>query len=174
MTDEFGYTGKILRVDLSMRTTTVVRTIDYARRFLGGRGVAAKIYWDEVLPEVKAMDPGNRLIFVTGPLTGVSPGVGAARWLVGGKSPATKPEQFCYSNFGGSWGSELKFAGYDGVIVQGKSDKPVYLFVEDDTVEIRDASNLWGKSTIETRQTLKGQLGSQTRIVATGPAGENM
>lgn len=174
MASEFGYAGKILRVDLSSGSITHVATMDYAARFLGGRGVAAKIYWDEVPPEVKALDAENRLIFITGPLAGVSPGVAGIRWLVCGKSPATTPEQFCYSNFGGSWGTELKFAGYDGIIVQGKSAKPVYLSIQDGTVEIRDASALWGKSTIEVRQTLKSELGNRTRVVATGPAGDNM
>ncbi|MDO9334553.1 MAG: aldehyde ferredoxin oxidoreductase N-terminal domain-containing protein, partial [Dehalococcoidales bacterium] len=174
MVGKYGYAGRILRVDLSSGRTTAVPTMDYADRFLGGRGIAAKIYWDEVAPEVKALEPDNRLIFITGPLAGVSPGVGAVRWLVCGKSPVTTPEQFSYCNLGGSWGTELKFAGYDGVVVHGKSDKPIYIFIEDGTVEIRDASDLWGKSTLETREILKRQLGNQTRVVATGPAGEHM
>ncbi len=174
MVGKYGYAGRILRVDLSSGRTTAVPTMDYADRFLGGRGIAAKIYWDEVPPEVKALEPDNRLIFITGPLAGVSPGVGAVRWLVCGKSPVTTPEQFSYCNLGGSWGTELKFAGYDGVVVHGKSDKPVYICIEDGTVEIRDASDLWGKSTLETREILKRQLGNQTRVVATGPAGEHM
>ncbi len=174
MTGEFGYAGKILRVDLSSGNITHVPTMNYADRFLGGRGIAAKIYWDEVPPEAKAFDAENRLIFITGPLAGVSPGVAGIRWLVCGKSPVTTPEQFCYSNFGGSWGTELKFAGYDGIIVHGKSEKPVYIFIQDETVEIRDASALWGKNTIEVQKTLKEELGNQTRVVTTGPAGDNM
>jgi aldehyde:ferredoxin oxidoreductase len=174
MAGEFGYAGKILRVDLSSGMTSVVPTIDYADRFLGGRGIAAKIYWDEVAPEVKALEPDNRLIFMTGPLAGVSPGVGGVRWIVCGKSPVTTPEQFSYSNLGGSWGTELKFAGYDGVIVQGKSDKPVYLFIEDSTAELKDGSALWDISAVETRETIKQQLGNQTRVVAIGPAGAHM
>ena len=174
MTGEFGYAGKILRVDLSSRKMTDVPTMDYARRFLGGRGIAAKIYLDEVSPDVGALEPDNRLIFMTGPLAGVSPGVGAVRWVVCGKSPATTPEQFSYSNLGGSWGTELKSAGYDGVIVQGKSAKPVYLFIGDAGAEVRDASALWGSSTATARAALKAELGSQTRVVATGPAGEHM
>ena len=170
---EFGYAGNILRVDLSSRTISSVPTIDYAARFLGGRGIAAKVYWDEVAPEVKAFDPDNRLMFVTGPLAGVSPGVGGVRWLVCGKSPTAKPEQFSYANLGGSWGTELKRAGYDGVIVHGESDTPVYLSVKNGEAELKDASALWGKSTVATMGILKEQLGSQTRIVTTGPAGEH-
>jgi len=173
MTGEYGYAGNILRVDLSSRTISSVPTIEYATRFLGGRGIAAKVYWDEVAPEVKAFDPDNRLMFMTGPLAGVSPGVGGVRWLVCGKSPTTEPEQFSYANLGGSWGTELKRAGYDGFIVHGESDTPVYLSVTNGKAELKDASTLWGRSTLETREILKKQLGSQTRIVTTGPAGEN-
>ncbi|MBN1383124.1 MAG: hypothetical protein JXA41_15775 [Deltaproteobacteria bacterium] len=174
MSGQYGYAGSILRVDLSARKITTVPTIDYADRFLGGRGIAAKIYWDEVAPEVKALEPENRLIFMTGPLAGVSPGVGAVRWLVCGKSPVTTPEQFSYCNLGGSWGTELKYAGYDGVVVHGKSDKPVYIFIEDGKVEIRDASILCGRNTLETREMLKKKLGGRVRVVAIGLAGEHL
>jgi aldehyde:ferredoxin oxidoreductase len=170
---EFGYAGDILRVNLTSRRISSVPTIEYAARFLGGRGIAAKVYWDEVAPEVKAFDPDNRLMFMTGPLAGVSPGVGGVRWLVCGKSPTAKPEQFSYANLGGSWGTELKRAGYDGIIIQGEADTPVYLSVTNGKAELKDASALWGKSTLETRGTLKEQMGSQTRIVTTGPAGEH-
>ena len=152
---------------------THVPTMDYADRFLGGRGVAAKIYWDEVSPDTRALDPANRMIFITGPLAGFS-GLAGSRWQVCGKSPATTPEHFCYGNLGGSWGAYLKFAGYDGIIVQGKSEKPVYLSIDDGTVEIRDASSLWGKQSIEVREILKGELGSATRVVASGTAGDNL
>jgi len=172
MNREFGYAGNILRVDLSSRKISSVPTVDYAKRFLGGRGIAARIYWDEVAPEVKALEPENRLMFMTGPLAGVSPGVAGVRWLVCGKSPATNPEQFSYANLGGSWGTELKRAGYDGVIIHGESDTPIYISVKNGKAELKDASTLWGKSTLETRGALKEKLGSQTRVVTIGPAGE--
>lgn len=98
--------------------------------FCGEGGLLLKFTGDEVPPEVKATDPENRLTFITGPLAGVSPGVAGIRWLVCGKSPAANPEQFSYSSLGGNWGTELKFAGYDGIIVQGKSDKPVYISIQ--------------------------------------------
>jgi aldehyde:ferredoxin oxidoreductase len=167
----FGYAGKILRLDLSSKSITEAATQDYADRFLGGRGIAAKIYWDEVSPEVKASDTENRLIFVTGPLGGL-PVIAGSRWQVCGKSPSS-PEQFSYCNLGGRWGAELKFAGYDGIVVQGKSEKPVYLFLHDETAELRDASALWGKGAIEAREALKSDLGSSARVVAIGTAGEN-
>ncbi len=148
-------------------------TMDYAEGFLGGRGIAAKIYWDEVPRDINAFDPENRMIFVTGPLAGFS-GLSGSRWQVCGKAPAMTPQQFSYSNFGGRWGVQLKFAGFDGMVIQGRSDKPVYLFIQDDVAEIRDASALWGKSTVETREILKRELGSTVAVVACGPAGENL
>lgn len=173
MTPEFGYAGKILNVDLSRRSVTEVPTADYADGFLGGRGIAARIYWDGAVSEVKAFDPENQLLFVTGPLAGF-PGLAGSRWEICGKSPATNPESFSHANLGGSWGAHLKFAGYDAIVIRGKSDKPVYLLIQDGVTETRDASFLWGKGTIEVRQTLKELLGKEVRVLATGPAGDNM
>ena len=173
MSELYGYAGKILRVDLSTGKITHIPTLNYAQRFLGGRGIAGKIYWDEVPPEVKAFDPQNRLIFATGPVAGLK-GVSGSRWVVCGKSALTSPEHFNYANLGGDWGAQLKLAGYDALVVQGKSNKPVYLLIQDENVQIKDASALWGKSTIETRESLKEQLGSSVSVVATGPAGENL
>jgi len=168
----FGYAGKILRVDLSSGRIAKDSTLDYADKFLGGRGIAAKVHWDEVAPEVKAFDAENRLTFITGPLCGL-PTIAGSRWQVCGKSSATS-EQFSYSNLGGRWGAELKFAGYDGIVVQGKSEKPVYLLLCGEVAELRDASALWRKGCIETREILKSELGNSVRVVAVGPAGENM
>lgn len=120
---EFGYTGKILVTDLSSGDITYLPTEHYADKFIGGRGIAAKIYWDEVSPNVKALDAENPLIFTTGPLAGFN-GLAGSRLQICGKSPATTPELFCYANLGGSLGTELKFASYDGIIIQGKADKP--------------------------------------------------
>jgi len=171
--NSFGYAGRILRVDLSDGRIDKLATADYAGRFLGGRGIAAKIYWDEVSHQSGALDPENSLIFVTGPVAGFTRLAGS-RWQVCGKSPSTQPERFSYANVGGSWGTWLKYAGYDGLIVQGQSDKPVYLFITNDRVEIRDASYLWGKTTVQVLEILKAELGEKVRVVATGPAGENL
>ena len=173
MSEEAGYAGKILRVDLSSGSTATVETSEYAPKFIGGRGIAAKIYWDEVSPQVDPFDPENRLLFFTGPVAGFAQLAGS-RWQVCGKSPATDTKHFCYCNLGGHWGAGLKFAGYDGLIIQGKSDKPVYLLIRDDTVEIRDAASLWGKGAVRVRETLKAELGNSVRVVATGPAGDNL
>ena len=171
-TTPFGYAGQILRVDLSSREVKVTPTSDYSD-FLGGRGLAGRIYWENVPPDTRAFDPQNVLVLASGPLCGV-PVIGASRWTVCGKSPVTVPEHFCYSNLGGRWGVELKFAGYDAVAVRGQSDKPVFLLINDDSVEVRDATELRNKGAIETREYLKNDLGSSARVVAIGPAGENM
>ncbi|MFC1944910.1 aldehyde ferredoxin oxidoreductase N-terminal domain-containing protein [Chloroflexota bacterium] len=173
MKEQYGYAGKILKVDLCLGRITHIPTMDYAHRFVGGRGIAAKIYWDEVSSKVNALDPENPLIFMTGPLAG-HPGLAGSRFTVCGKSPITTPEQFSHTNLSGSWGAHLKFAGYDGILVQGKSDKPVYLLIQDGTAQIMDASHLWGKGAIEVREILKQELGGSVRVVACGPAGENM
>ncbi len=171
MAEQYAYAGRLLRVDLSSGITSSVPTSDYAEKFLGGRGIATKIYWDEVGSDVNPFDPENRLIFITGPATGIAPA--GTRWNIYGKSPGKNPEGFCYTHLGGSWGAFLKFAGFDGIIVHGQSDKPVYLFVKDGAAEIRDASALWGRGAVSTRNALKTELGQEVRVVAIGPAGEN-
>ena len=148
-------------------------TAAYAGRFIGGRGIAAKIYWDEMPPKVEAFDPENRLIFALGPMAGLK-GVSGTRWQMFAKTALTTPEHFNYCNLGGDWGAQLKRAGYDTLVVQGKSDKPAYILIRDGNIEIGDASALWGKSTVETREILKNELGRSVSVVATGPAGENL
>lgn len=172
MAGENGYAGSILRIDLFSNAVTTTPTSDYTEKFGGARGIGTKIYWDEVPPEIGAYDPENRLIFVTGPSTGIPP-LGS-RTQIYGKTQHNIPEGFNYSNFGGSWGAFLKFAGFDGVVIQGKSEKPVYLFIQDGIAEIRDASDLWGQGALEVNQTLKQRLGNKVKVVAIGPAGENM
>ncbi|MBW2370524.1 MAG: hypothetical protein JRH15_21845, partial [Deltaproteobacteria bacterium] len=173
MSVKYGYGGGILRVDLSSGRITTVSTEEYADRFIGGRGIAAKIYWDEVPPDIHPFHSENRLIFANGPMAGF-PGIAGSRWEICGKSPQTSPERFCSANLGGRWGAELKFAGYDALVVYGKADRPVYLLVKDSTVALKDASHLWGKSTFKTRDLLKNELGKSAKIVTTGPAGESM
>jgi len=172
VTGEYGYAGKILRVDLTSGRITTMPTTDYADRFVGGMGMAAKVYWDETSPDVSAFAPENPLIFVTGPASGFS-GIAGSMWQIHSKSPLTIPEHFSYGDLGGTWGAQLKFAGYDGILVQGKSEKPVCLVIDGDTTSFRDATPLRGKSAIETRQMLKQELGDSARVAAIGPAGEN-
>ena len=172
-TDIFGWCGKILNVDLSNSRVAERDTMDYAERFLGGRGIATQIYREEVGPDVGAFNPENRLILMSGPLgaTGVQ---GASRFEVVGKSPMLMPEGFCYGNLGGFFGPYLKRAGYDGVVISGRSEKPVYLWIHDEKVQILDASLLWGKGVYAVRDILKETHGKNVRFVTTGVAGENM
>lgn len=170
---EYGYAGNILYVNLSDGTIKKLPSADYAEKYIGGRGFAARLYWDMVPPEAKAFDPGNLFLAVTGPAAGF-PGIAGFRWQVCGKSAGAEPEAFSYGNLGGPWGGFLKYAGYDGLAVQGKAEKPVYLYIDDDKVEIRDASHIWGKSTFETTDILKAELGENFSVMTTGQAGENL
>lgn len=169
----FGYVGKILRVDLQSQTTRDERLPEeVSRKYIGGSGLASRIIYDEVKPETKPLDPENRLLFITGPLTGtIVPTSG--RWCVCTKSPLTGI--WAESHIGGFWGPELKYAGYDGVIVQGKSDTPAYIWIHDGQVEIKSAKNLWGLSTTATQQTIKKELqDEETKVACIGQAGENL
>jgi aldehyde:ferredoxin oxidoreductase len=168
----YGYAGRILKIDLSSRTSETVPSDAYMR-FIGGRGFAARLYWEDVPPSVSAFSEDNRLIFAVGPLAGV-PVIGGSRWGIYGKSPIPVPQTFSYSNLGGRWGAELKFAGYDAVVIRGKADRPVCVLLRDGDVEFKDASDLWGKGAAQTREIIKRQLGSDVRVVAVGPAGENL
>ena len=130
-----GWMGKILHVNLSDSKIAQISTQPYAGQYLGGRGIASKIYRETVSPEVRAFDPENRLIFMTGPLVATS-AQGATRMSVVGKSPMTLPEGYCYSNICGFFGAELKKAGFDGVVVEGRAPRPVYLWVHDGEAEV--------------------------------------
>ncbi len=170
MTSPGGYAGNILRVDLSTGGTERVPTERYADLFLGGRGIAARIYWEEVPPGTGPFDPDNRLIFATGPVTATT-GFCGSRWQVCGKSPLH--DCFSYCNLGGDWGARLKMAGYDALVVHGRADRPVYLWIRRDRVELMPADHLIGKGAIACREALNRELGSAVRVVAIGPAGEN-
>lgn len=174
MVMENGYTGEILKIDLSSSIVTTLATSVYTDRFLGGRGVGAKIYWDLTPPGTKAFDPKNCLVFITGPVTGFM-GLSGCRWQICGKSPHIEPGFFSYANVGGSWGAWLKYAGYDGLVVSGRAERPVYLYLDDrGKIEIRDAAHLWGKTSLDAQALLKNECGKDARIFTIGPAGENL
>ena len=118
-----GWMGRILHVDLTNSKITQFSTQPYAEQYIGGRGIASRIYSETVTPEVKAFDPENRLIFMTGPLVATST-QGATRMSVVGKSPMTLPEGYCYGNIGGFFPTELKKAGWDGIVITGRAPKP--------------------------------------------------
>ncbi len=168
-----GYAGEILKVDLSAGTTGKLRTSDYAEKFLGGKGIAVRLYWEMVPPQTRAFDPENIFVCVNGPVAGF-PGFAGNRWLACGKTAAGEPEAFSWGNLGGAWGARLKYAGFDGLVVQGKSEKPVYLFVHNGEVQTRNASHLWGKNAFETSDVLKAELGPEVSVETIGQAGERL
>jgi len=163
------YGGTILRVDLSKGKVSREPTSSYAADFLGCRGINIKILYDEVLPGIDPMSPANALIFGAGPLCGTP--VPASRTEVTTKSPESG--FLGSSNFGGSFAPELKFAGYDHIVFTGKADKPVYLWIYNDQVELRDASYLWGKDTFETQEIIRSQVDPEAKVACIGPAGEH-
>ncbi len=169
-----GYMGKILRVNLSSGKISKEQIDEkIAKKFIGARGYAAKILYDEVSPGVNPLGEKNKLIFATGPLT-LTPSPTSGRYDVVTKSPLNNV--IAGSNSGGFWGPELKKAGYDILIIEGKSEKPVYLWITEDKVELKDASHLWGKDTYETTDALIEELGGdkQIKVACIGPAGENL
>jgi aldehyde:ferredoxin oxidoreductase len=168
-----GWMGKILKIDLTDSKISSFETRPYAEKFLGGRGIGAALYWENVKPEIKAFDPENYLIFMTGPIV-ASGAQGSTLLSVVGKSPATIPEGFCYGSLTGFVGAELKKAGYDGLLVTGRSSRPVYLLINDDQVELREADFLWGKNGYKTGEVLEQIHGEKTRFIAIGVAGENL
>ena len=170
----FGWTGKILRVDLTERKSSVEPTQTYAERFIGGIGIGLKIFWDEVSPDVGSLDPENRLIFAPGPLTGtLAPASG--RFELISKSPRSYPEEtVTRSGMGGSWGPELKFAGYDALVIQGRSKDWVNLWICDDRVEIKSAKEYVGEDSFSTQIRLRKELDPSAKILCIGPAGENL
>ena len=172
MTKYYGYAGRILRINLTKNQTKVQHTEKrLITKFLGGRGFNSKRLYDEVIKDVDPLSPQNKLIFATGPLVGTVFPLGA-RFNVTAKSPLTGI--LGDSNAGGHFAAEMKFAGYDQIIIEGKSRKPVYIFIEDQEIQIMDAEHLVGKDTYETTETTKKDLGDRTVQVATvGPAAEN-
>ncbi len=167
-----GLAGKILRVDLTRGAIWSEDTLPYARKFLGGRAVNSLILLQEMSPQTKWSDPENMLIFGAGCLLGtMAPGanrvsIETKNAYTGGKGSA---------NFGGHFGPELKFAGFDHVIITGQANKPSYLWIHDGQAEIRDATAVWGKTTYDTEQILQQELDDdRIEIAAIGPAGENL
>jgi aldehyde:ferredoxin oxidoreductase len=170
---QHGYAGEVLNVNLTSGKVYRFPTEDYTDRFLGGKGLAARLYWELVPEKTGAFEPDNCLICASGPAAGFT-GFASSRWLVCGKTAANDPESFSYGNLGGSWGNRLKFAGYDAIVVQGQAEKPVYLWIHDNKVEFRDASALWGKTSFETLDTLKAEHGTGASVLTIGQAAENL
>ncbi|MHA1271572.1 MAG: aldehyde ferredoxin oxidoreductase family protein [Candidatus Helarchaeota archaeon] len=168
-----GYIGKLLYVDLT-NSEISIKPIneEWTKKYLGGSGLACRMLYDMVDKDTDPLGPDNVLIIMTGPLTGtLGPSVG--KYSICAKSPLT--DIWGESNSGGYFGPELKYAGFDGIIITGKSEKPVYLWVNDGKAEIRDAKKLWGKKVTRVQEMIKKELNNDKVKVATiGPAGENL
>ncbi len=165
--------GQILRVDLS-REKTIVESLPHhlVRNYLGGTGFAARILFDELEPKIDALSPENRLIFANGPLTGTLWPT-AGRWVACAKSPLT--DIWGESHCGGFFGPELKYAGYDALILQGRAKKPVYVWIDDDSIEVLPAKDLWGKNASETTDMIREKQGDRdVEVACIGQGGENL
>lgn len=168
-----GYHGCILRVNLTEEAVTT-EPIDeiFCRAYLGGAGFVTYYLLKELPPGTHPLGPENKIIFATGPLTGLPLG-GCARHTVGGKSPLTGG--IAKSEVGEHWGSQFKRAGFDALIIEGKAKAPVYLWIHDGQVEIKKAANLWGLNTKETQETIRSELADpKVRVAMIGPGGENL
>ena len=168
-----GFTGQILRINLSKKSTTIEKMNNkFYRKYLGGSGFISYFLLKELQPEIDPLSPENKLIFALGPLTGTSI-IGNGRHGVGAKSPLSGG--IALSQVGEFWGAQLKRAGYDAIIVEGKAEQPVYIWIQDQKVSIRDAEHLWGMDAKDTQQTIRSELGDDNiRVALIGPGGENM
>lgn len=165
--------GTILRVNLATKEIKQEKlSKDLARKFIGGRGLATKLFMDEVSPTVEALSAKNKLIFATGALTATTAPTGG-RYMVVTKSPLTGT--IASSNSGGFFGQKLKSTGNDVVIFEGKAEKPSYLYINDDKAELRDAAHIWGKDAHETTDMLVDEIGEKTaKVACIGLAGEKL
>ena len=168
-----GWIGTVLRVNLT--TGHIAKeplNMEWAKAYVGGRGLAAKYLSEEMDPTIDPISPANKMIFATGPMTGTNAST-SSRFTVVTKGALTNA--ITTSNSGGTWGPELKFAGYDLLILEGRSPKPVYLWIYNDEVELRSAEHLWGKTVWETDDTVRHEVGVQDVVISCiGPAGENL
>ncbi len=167
-----AWQGQILRVNLT-KGTCKKEKLDpkLARAYIGGRGLGTKILYDEIDPKVDSLSPNNKLLMATGPLTGTNASTGG-RYMVITKSPLTGA--IACSNSGGYIGAEIKFCGYDLILFEGRAKMPVYLWLNNDKVEIRPADKLWGKPTHETEDRLKAETHAEAKVCSIGPAGEKL
>jgi aldehyde:ferredoxin oxidoreductase len=175
MTDvTYGWAGRILRIDLSEGEIGFADTARYVPEYLGGKGIATRIAWEELAPDTGPYSPENLLMLMTGPLSGtLAPTSG--KGMVCSVSPRAWPTQwFTYSGMGGNWTPELKYAGFDGLVFRGLSESPVYLWVHDGEAELRAADDLWGKDIFATQDLLRERHGKEAQVVCIGPGGENL
>lgn len=166
-----AYTGKLLRINLSESNLKEENLdLEKAKKFIGARGLGSKMLMEEIDPKVDPLSPENKLILMTGPITGTNAPT-SGRYVAVTKSPLTN--MIACSNSGGHWGPKLKFSGYDGIIIEGKSETPVYLLIDGNENKILSAKELWGKTSLETEKILK-ELYPDSSILNIGPAGEKL
>jgi aldehyde:ferredoxin oxidoreductase len=167
----YGWTGRHIRVDLTNSDVQVVEdNPDVMKNYLGARGLGIKYMMDEIDPKIDAFEPQNRFVIATGPLTCMPPAGNRTYFVT--KSPLTGG--IANAGVGGYFGSELKFAGFDFIIIQGKAGRPVYLWINNDKIELRGAEHIWGKGTEESEELLIAETDPMAHIAAIGPAGENL
>ncbi len=172
MSEINGWMGQIAEIDLTTGNASTIPTIDYAREYVGGRGIAARLYWDRVASETEALSPDNALIVMGGPMVN-TPAFAFNRVVIYGKSPMLYPEQAGMASLSGSIPRKLKSAGFDGLIVKGRAAVPSYIYVDDGQISILPADELWGLDTEETLGRLEDKHGDGAGIMCIGPAGEH-
>ncbi len=171
MSTTYGYTGKVLRIDLGSGEVWTEDTFKY-KDFIGGEGIGYKILWDEVPAGTHPFDPENKITFGAGPLCGT--GVPCSgRTTIISLLPTSPHHGAGSSHMGGYFSVEMKYAGYDSIVLEGKSPKPVWIRIEDDKVTIEDARWIWGKGIFDTMAMISSQMGKEAQVAAIGPAGEN-
>ncbi len=170
-TEFFGWTGKYIRVDLTDLSVSVFEDDpEIMRSYLGARGIGIKYMMDEIDPKIDAFEPNNRFIIATGPLTCMPPAGNRAYFVT--KSPLTGG--IANAGVGGYFAAELKFAGYDFIVFEGKAKRPVYLWINNGDISLRSAAHIWGKGTQESEEALLHETDRMAQIAAIGPAGENL
>jgi len=163
---------RIINIDLTKNIISIQKLEEYLfRNYLGGSGLAAKLLYDELHIELPPLHSDSPLLFVSGLLTG-TPVPTACKLSICAKSPLTGI--WSEATVGGTWGAELKFCGYEGIIIRGKTDKPVYLYITPEEIKIKDAQEIWGQDTFNTSQNLKEKHGSEIKIASIGQSGENL
>ncbi|MFB0523047.1 MAG: aldehyde ferredoxin oxidoreductase family protein [Candidatus Bathyarchaeia archaeon] len=170
----YGWAGTILRIDLTKNKISKTPSSEYTRLFLGGRGVNAKLMFDESKPGVSAFDPENPIIIGAGALAGTGL-LGMVKHVITTRSPEQVPEGFAFQCSGGSLAAEMKYAGYDHIVIKGRAEKPTCIHIENDDIAFNDASSLWGKGVFDTNTILREELSDpEIKILAIGQAGENL
>lgn len=172
MSKHFGWTGKILRINLTDEKVSEIETDRYRDSYIGGRGLASRLYWENVFPQTGALEPENHLFFMTGPLAGTR-AQAASRWIVMAKSPLVFPEKYGFGNLGGWFGAALKWAGLDGLDILGRAEKPVILVIsQNGTVTCEPAGDLWGRDALATIDALTKRFGKKAEMAVISRAGE--